>query len=135
MKAKKSQQRNKFSFSKGFSFIEVMLGCILFTVGTLSLYTVYTSGEKARFFASQKIRALYLAKGQIARFEAAGYQAIQSFQNVTLKDFEDFSLNSNVEAMRADKGLDEIGKAVTVTAFYDLQGERQEVSLQTQFYK
>ena len=112
-----------------------MLGCILFTVGTLSLYTIYTSGEKARFFASQKIRALYLAKGQIARFEATGYPAIESFQNVKLKDFEDFSLNTEVESMRAGTGFDKMGKAVTVTVTYDLQGEQQEVSLQSQFYK
>ena len=55
-KSKKTQNKNK----KGFSFLEVIIGCLLFTVGTINIYTIYTAGEKAIYYANKRVKALLI---------------------------------------------------------------------------
>ncbi|MBN1521224.1 MAG: hypothetical protein JW928_01720 [Candidatus Aureabacteria bacterium] len=111
-----------------------MLGCILFTIGTLSIYTVYTAGEKSRYYAAQRVKALYLVKGVIQILEAQDYENIVPRENIVLKDFEEFSLAIRVHPQRTLSKSFEIAKEVSVEAAYDVQGEKQSVSLVTLFY-
>ncbi len=111
-----------------------MIGCILFTVGTLSIYSVYKTGESSRFYTSQHIKAIYLASGVLNQIESKDYEDIVSSAAPSLKDFEDFSINIEVAPLKIFSNSKERGKIVTVNVSYDIQGSIQTYSLTSQFF-
>jgi len=112
-----------------------MLGCILFTIGTLSIYTIYTTGEKSRFYASQRIKALYLASGILNRTEALRYKNIIPIKDLICKDMPDFTITTKVTPWKVSPHAQQNGKVVKVLVTYDLQGKKHTIELESIFYK
>ena len=135
-KRKNKNLKNRvFLFSPGFSFLEVMIGCMLFTIGTIGIYSVYTSGERSRYFASQRIKALYLANGHMNKLEAQGYVGLKPAKNIIPEGFEEYVIHVKVSPIHTKHGSHQIGKNVSLDILYQLQDEQQKFTLNSQFYE
>lgn len=111
----------------------MLIGCILFTVGTIGIYSIYVSGEKSRFFASQHVKAVYLAKGIINELEAKGFDRIEPYSDAGIKN-DGYSCSVSVSAPSSFPGTKD-SKQVSVEVLYDVQGKKQSVALASLFFK
>ena len=108
---------------------------MLFTMGTLSIYTVYTTGEKSSYYAAQRIRALYIAKGIIQTLYAKDYKEIKSHGKEPIEDFSNFSSAIIVKSKKSISKTYEMAKNIRVEVYYDVQGAEEKVYIETLFYK
>jgi hypothetical protein len=111
----------------------VLIGCILFTVGTIGIYSIYVSGEKSRYFASQHVKAVYLAKGIINELEANGFDRIEPYNNAGIKN-NGYPCSVSVSVPSSLTGTKD-SKQVSVEVLYDVQGKKQGVVLTSLFFK
>jgi hypothetical protein len=112
-----------------------MIGCILFTLGTLGIHSIYTTGEKARYYSVQRVRAAYLASGTLHKMEAGGYTNIAPVARHVPDDLNEFQVSADVTPLRASQQPSETGRQVSVEVSYLLQGKPEKFILVTQFYK
>jgi hypothetical protein len=110
----------------------VLIGCILFTVGTIGIHSIYVSGEKSRYFASQHVKAVYLAKGIINELEAKGFDRIELYNDAGIKN-DGYSCKV-ITGPSSFPGTKD-SKQVSVEVLYDAQGKKQSVVLTSLFFK